>query len=217
MPDPCFFMSRMVGARRGSSGIAVKTTGSALHSTACGDGLAVIDPAGGACHGIGLPRAGMQSRSPAFPGISCSKVKRKKGQHLTVYGAYPARVAVPCCGPQLKPQPQLRISTGSPVQPHRPPPRLLARTPPHRPPPGPPPHQPQVARLSSPDPPGCREADGRPGRGHSRVAPHSPPPRCTAGACGGGRETRKRTSKCPFRPDPCYYMPCRLSQRIQRI
>ena len=169
MPDPCFFMSRMVGARRGSSGIAVKTTGSALHSTACGDGLAVIDPAGGACHGIGLPRAGMQSRSPAFPGISCSKVKRKKGQHLTVYGAYPARVAVPCCGPQLKPQPQLRISTGSPVQPHRPPPRLLARTPPHRPPPGPPPHRPQAARLSSPDPPGCREADGRPGRGHSRV------------------------------------------------
>ena len=87
MPDPCFFMSRMVGARRGSSGIAVKTTGSALHSTACGDGLAVIDPAGSACHGIGLPRAGMQSRSPAFPGISCSKSKEKKGQHLVGAGA----------------------------------------------------------------------------------------------------------------------------------
>ena len=93
MPDPCFFMSRMVGARRGSSGIAVKTTGSALHSTACGDGLAVIDPAGSACHGIGLPRAGMQSRSPAFTGISCSKVKRKKGQHLIGAGGIPKEMA----------------------------------------------------------------------------------------------------------------------------
>ena len=99
----------------------------------------------------------------------CILLTPARGAPATVYGAYPARVAVTCCGPQLKPQPQLRISTGSPVQPHRPPPRLLARAPPHRPPPGPPPHQPQVARLSSPDPPGCREADGRPGRGHSRV------------------------------------------------
>ena len=79
---------------------------------------------------------------------------------------------------------------GPPLQP----PRVQ---PPHRPPLRRPP-RPQAARLSSPDPPGCREAGGRPGRGHSRV-PHvsssSAPAGLYAQPTGRGRRSTEKWAR----------------------